>query len=266
MHLFRSSPQQRQASLSRIHEGNSSNIQAASMSSSLSKRNSSCRRITPPSHELVEPTVSVRAFLVGGDDWDDERRNRRKNHSHRHQRHFSISSKSSRVIDNSECDPFAPSVSSLSVLSSSSINSDEIYERFRQRRQEHVRDILLKAIKDQENQINDLTKLIEQKQAIVNLHLQSGNEFGAVVVMKQILKSESRRDKTIHATVELCRLRQSLDDLDNDVDEGTYPMLIESILASTASPNVAWRGNDDLLSLAKARFQACAIHQHGEEI
>jgi len=86
------------------------------------------------------------------------------------------------------------------------------------------------------------------------------------VVMKQILKSESRRDKTIHATVELCRLRQSLDDLDNDVDEGTYPMLIESILASTASPNVAWRGNDDLLSLAKARFQACAIHQHGEEI
>lgn len=86
------------------------------------------------------------------------------------------------------------------------------------------------------------------------------------MVMKQILKSESLRDKTIHATAELCHLRQSLDDLDNDVDEAPYPMLIESILATTASPSVAWRGNDDILSLAKARFQACAIHQHDENI
>jgi len=228
----------------------------------------------PPKHELVQPAVSARAFLTVDNcaakkkKENPHREHKSRRHGHDH-RHVSKSGKMVAAHDDHSSTLKVPSLSSLSLSSSSAYSDDQSQELHRPCRIEHIRAAITGAMGELESQIKSLTKVIEHKAAMAIVHMKSGKEFGAVTIMKQVLRTESQRDKLVCAASELSKLQLQVDDHEaagDDLDEDTFASKIASIVASAAAPSVSLRTNDDISEQAKVRLQAFCLVDKGMQI
>lgn len=235
------------------------------------------RHHKPIKQELSQPAVSARAFLTGGDSAvvkkkessHREHKTRRHGHHHHHRRRVSKSGEMNAAHDDHNSTLKVPSLSSLSLSSSSAFSDEQSHELYRPCRIEQIRDAITGAIAELESQTKSLNKVIEHKAAMAIVHMKSGKEFGAVTIMKQVLRTESQRDKLVCAASELSKLQLQVDDHEaagDDLDEDTFASKIASIVASAAAPSVSLRTNDNISEQAKVRLQAICLVEKGMQI
>lgn len=142
------------------------------------------RHHKPLKDELPKPAVSARAFLTGGDSAvmkkreSQHREHKSRRHDHHRRRHDSKSGKAIPEQDGQSSTLKLPSLSSLSLSSSSAYSDEQSHELHRQYHVEQIRLAITGANRDLESQIKNLSKLIDHKEAMAIVHVKSGKEFG----------------------------------------------------------------------------------------
>jgi len=133
-------------------------------------------------------------------------------------------------------------------------------------RRQQVRDMLTKAIEEQERKRDDFRRMMDHKQSTVNAHLEQDNEYGAILVMKQVLKTESQLEKSTRIIATLASMRSSVMSMGEAMESlETYQHKLDTVVSSPA-PAVQYTKPRDILKLAQLRHKLCQKEARGKEV
>lgn len=126
--------------------------------------------------------------------------------------------------------------------------------------------MLTKAMEEQERKRDDFRRMMDHKQSTVNAHLEQDNEYGAILVMKQVLKTESQLEKSIRIIATLDSMRSSVMSMGEAMESlESYQYKLDTVVSSPA-PAVQYTKPRDILKLAQLRHKLCQKEARGKEV